>query len=960
MGRYSTGRAHMYLSVPHIADAFGCAPINSLSLPSRPTDINPIFDEQKHKEPLAPRNTIGPDTYGLSTGLDAETFSPPSPPTDFRDPYLYPVLTGNEYVRLTTLWYHTQGLTEDKDFLWRISNLLGMLKDSIRWEFAIVGILDNDHYTRLVTANLPILNLPRRESTCSHTVNMSPGTVFMITDMSKDWRFQNSPHVAIGGLRSYAGTQLRIMLADGIEIALGSLCIASNTVEERLTEDQKRGLLRAADTIAAELVSRTRMRRLNERQNMLNHLSHLRAADSDDPQAAVIRLLTTLYGGVNVSLEPVVSNAVKISGTSVRIECSKFTDGLWEDTEFIKHGMQDTDAFSDARRPIRAVFAYLRQGERALIVASGKLRCIFDSLDAWFVDQCAQFINSTLQDRLLREALCAKDLFLRSITHELRTPLHGILSSAELMDEELRIREVKGLQALFSDEFSFPACLSSIKRSGRELMTSINSILKFNAFADDTMIIRPTEYDIRDLEDTVLDDVLPSYASNQLQGLSILFEYHLPDENTIINVDANVLKELLKSLLTNSISATSRGRILVRTTLLGSCSQLDVIDTGMGIAGCDQERVFLPFEKGNTHSTGAGLGLSLAVQMATSLGGSLSLIWSELGKGSHFQLKLPYSRAVNSHSVFCHKSPTFGDLPLRFYKIRQSARNEHLLSHLETHLISRGFEKADGPRGSVIITNQAEPFQPCYTGLSQIETPLMVITVTEGPLSSAYQTSMADDMKPHLAWYIHGPFYKSRLDEIMLEADHAFGIHISNKSNNPSYSTITITPSDTLSKVISNTSQILSDTLTFTTTTTTHTRSKAIFRVLLVDDNHVNLKVLEMYCKKRILPFGKASNGNEAVSSYKAAMIDLDSPYKPYNLILMDLQMPECDGIEACRQIRQLEQDNGLKRSVIFMITGQDSVADRRNSLEAGADEYFVKPVSLKRLDQALVEYFRL
>jgi CheY-like chemotaxis protein len=125
---------------------------------------------------------------------------------------------------------------------------------------------------------------------------------------------------------------------------------------------------------------------------------------------------------------------------------------------------------------------------------------------------------------------------------------------------------------------------------------------------------------------------------------------------------------------------------------------------------------------------------------------------------------------------------------------------------------------------------------------------------------------------------------------------------------------------------------------------------------LLVDDNAVNLRILEMYCKKRGLPYRSAIDGRQAVDLFTQFQAS-PSTDPPFDLIPMDLQMSVCDGISATREIRSLEKA-GDKKSVLFIVTGQDSQMDREAASAAGADNYLIKPVGIKVLDESLRSYF--
>lgn len=115
-----------------------------------------------------------------------------------------------------------------------------------------------------------------------------------------------------------------------------------------------------------------------------------------------------------------------------------------------------------------------------------------------------------------------------------------------------------------------------------------------------------------------------------------------------------------------------------------------------------------------------------------------------------------------------------------------------------------------------------------------------------------------------------------------------------------------------------------------------------------------------MYCRKRNLPYVCAKDGLEAVAIFHEHQLVAvnDKSKSPIQLILMDLQMPGCDGIEATRRIRLLEELEGWERSVLFIVTGQDSPADRKAADDAGSQEYHVKPVSINSLDGGLKKYF--
>jgi len=147
------------------------------SVLDRPKEIGPVFDSRSQSQPLNPFSDAGFDAGYVRRKLEdsMSVDSKVEHHVDPNDPYLYPMLSRNERLRLTMLWYHTRGLVEDKDFLYRLQEKVNLVKSFIGWDFAICGMVDASTYQRLATANLPLAILPRRESTCSHTILQEPG-----------------------------------------------------------------------------------------------------------------------------------------------------------------------------------------------------------------------------------------------------------------------------------------------------------------------------------------------------------------------------------------------------------------------------------------------------------------------------------------------------------------------------------------------------------------------------------------------------------------------------------------------------------------------------------------------------------------------------------------------------------------------------------------------------------------
>ena len=154
------------------------------SLPERPDSIGPVFDPEHSSEPIEPFDENRNTAYYGESNADGEPNLPPEDHADSTSRYLFPTLTKHERMRLTLLWYYTRDVVNDKEFLLRLQEKLDLVQQFMGWEFAILGLVSEDVFSRLVTAGLPLAVLPRRESTCSHTINLPTGVGGITPDIA--------------------------------------------------------------------------------------------------------------------------------------------------------------------------------------------------------------------------------------------------------------------------------------------------------------------------------------------------------------------------------------------------------------------------------------------------------------------------------------------------------------------------------------------------------------------------------------------------------------------------------------------------------------------------------------------------------------------------------------------------------------------------------------------------------
>lgn len=168
------------MSIPPLARYFPksngpSALFDATILPERPQEVGPIIDPDNAHKPIETFDEATHNANFTAKPSDVDADLPPPLPISFVDQYLQPSLTRNERLRLTMLWYHARDVVQDKEFLVQLQRKLELVHAFMGWEYAIVGLLNENTFTRVVTVGVPLAILPRRESTCSHTVNQPPG-----------------------------------------------------------------------------------------------------------------------------------------------------------------------------------------------------------------------------------------------------------------------------------------------------------------------------------------------------------------------------------------------------------------------------------------------------------------------------------------------------------------------------------------------------------------------------------------------------------------------------------------------------------------------------------------------------------------------------------------------------------------------------------------------------------------
>lgn len=915
------------------------------------------------------------------------------------------------------LWYYTRDILRDPEpeLLAGLQEKACLAQESTGWEYAVIGLLDVNVYIRLVTVGLQVAILPRGETLCAHTVTQPPGSVFLLPNMMEDWRFRESPYVEQGGLTAYAGVPLRMLHESGEAVGLGSLCVASATSQEPLTQPQQQTLARLGDWIVSDIVQYARARRQRERSRLSELIAEVeKNAEDTEAEEPVLQILRKAYPDAAISLQS--SQADRIETEARRpISSSDLENGLWEDTAYIDEfiaGSNQQDPPTEKVVRFVAFHCETTLGPSLLVVATKDFRMIFDDVDYWFVQTCANMLSQRWQKRLLSEVMKTKEKFLRGISHQLRTPIHGILGAAELLTEDLKMFNLENksagldLERLDSlDAVVDPVeLLKSVKKSavyletimaaGRDLMSTVNSMITLNRWADIAVSDRQVAvHTITDIENALVESIAREITNHTGDKSSIFINFHLPSGHDSLRIDLNLFRDTLLPLIINAIQNTSEGTITVTISMDpdGKDLVVDVEDTGCGIHPRDRKRIFELYEKVGEHSTAAGLGLTLATKFATLLDGSVELVSSEVDQGSHFRATFRDIDSLRSTNPPHPVLSKLKSIPSKFYHMTSGSASNPLSMYLNEFLLRNGFTSSEAPDDCLLVLDFISDHEERQKYLSTIPPNQVALCLVPASEDNSILETTFDNII-----YLTGPFLTSTLTLALEEADkRVAAMKAMSKDSVPLDSSILSpgtteegatsdegygsastlpSPDDVSNRTIADVTEATSDILTpsihpadaiaspdsgIGSPVSMAASSQTKPRALVVDDNAVNLRILQMYCSKRGLPYCCATNGQEAIDIFtEHQALSASGQTPPIELILMDLQMPVCDGVEATQKIRQLEKRNKWKASSLFIVSGQDSKKDRALADGAGADEYLVKPVSMKVLDSELKRYF--
>ncbi len=515
--------------------------------------------------------------------------------------------------------------------------------------------------------------------------------------------------------------------------------------------------------------------------------------------------------------------------------------------------------------------------------------------------------NTTLisLNQKLEEATKAKSEFLATMSHEVRTPMNGVIGMTSML----------AMTEMTTEQRDF---VETIRTSAESLLIIINDILDFSKIESGRLEIESHPLEIRSCVEEALELIAPKAAEKGID-LAVVADDEVP---LMVYGDVTRLRQVLVNLVSNAVKFTAHGEVVVEISMDPKGLHFCVRDTGIGIPLEKQGRLFKSFSQVDSSTTrqfgGTGLGLAICKRLTELMGGE---IWveSDEGKGARFHFVVRVDEANQSYDTVTGVGSALSRKRMLVAEDHEASRQS-----LRKMVIPWGMDVEFAADATGLLARlQQEPVPDVLIldrELPDIDAEKLVAQIRDLPAGRSLPVILLSHQRLRSS------------DEVMQ------GLGVTHCLAKPARRSSLF---DLLTRALANSDDTrrplksagLDQTLAM----------QMPLRILLADDNPINLKVGQSYLQKMGYRPELASNGKEVLTALEN---------HPFEVVILDVQMPVMDGYETAREIRKRFSDE--KRPKLIAITGNAMEGDREKCLEAGMDDYITKPVRPRELEAVL------